>query len=95
MPVFTRVTFKSLVFVIGLLFSLCIAFLCYVCIVLSPAWFSSTYLLFVNGAKFVVRDSCIVLSFKRCRKASEIATINAKPIGPEFSKIRTQVLKIK
>ena len=53
------------------------------------AWLSSTYLLYTNGAKFVVKASCIALSFKCSRKASEITTINAKQIGPEISKTRT------
>ena len=65
------------------------------CSVSNLAWLSSTYLLYVNGAKFVARASCNALSSKRCRKTSDITTINAKPIRPEFSKIRTRLSKIK
>ena len=50
---------------------------------------------YVNGAKFVARAPCITLSSKGCRKASDITTINAKPIGPELSKIHTRLSKIK
>ena len=35
-----------------------------------------------------------LLTSERCRKASDI-TNNVKPIGPEFSKIHTQLSKIK
>ena len=58
-------------------------------------WLSSIYLLYVNDDKFVARASYSALSSKRCRKASDITTINAKPVGPEFSKIRTRLSKIK
>ena len=59
------------------------------------AWLSSTCLLYINGAKFVARPSCIALFSKRCRKASDITTINAKPIRPEFFQNTHAIVKNK
>ena len=55
------------------------------CTVSNLAWLSSTYLLYINRATFVARVSCSALSSKRCRKASDMTTINAKPIESVWS----------
>ena len=57
------------------------------CTASNLAWLSSTYLLPGNGAKFIVRASCIALSSKRWRETSDITTVNSKPIGRGFSRL--------
>ena len=65
------------------------------CTVSNLEWLSPTYLLYVNGVKFVARTSCSALSSQRCREASDITTINVKQIGNKFSKTRTRLSKLK
>ena len=96
---------KKLVFVIGIFFSIvCFNALFFFKIfrklwnwytVSNLAWLSQTYLLYVSGTKFAATAFYIVLSSKCCKIASDITTINAKPIEREFSKIRTYLSKIK
>ena len=79
---------------IGLLFSLCIILLCFIYLKDSENYEIDLPFMQEQGSVcYQIFLHCSIS--KRCKKASDIITINAKPVGPEFSKRRMPLSKIK